>query len=339
MARAGAAFEVAISLHGEFPDKGVDLGTYNTKYFVEMTGMDDPLIPATKRDSWIAELKNKTAGDPNKNFDMVIWGHTYHGFSIRYSDTVYDVLAAAQGLTAYRVPNGITNVFMYDQGRSIESFDRVDDLFAKDFGIGAGASGAGASGAGASGAGASGAGAGVPPTPPPPTCNDDTATQTATTWIRQEEYSDNCQSAGLKKVSYEQQDLCFLETKFSAAPHRYVKYTCNATHARKTTYTNSDCTTRAQYAGIDEPHEDEWPLTCEQSATSVPHYKMATCNEAAAVSLPMAVTLPPNSGGVTSFSTILSSSSNQCIRDSDFNGASWTDKSQKNRSDWWQGES
>merc|ERR1712232_175312 len=166
---------VAISLHGEYPDKGVDLGTYNTKYFVEMTGMDDPLIPGTKRDSWIAELKTKTAGDPKKNFDMVIWGHTYHGFSIRYSDTVYDVLAASFGLTAARVPNGITNVFMYDEGRSIESFDRVDDLFAK-YGDGVGAKGVGI------GAGASGAGDGAGSTGP--TCGTTIASQApAATWL------------------------------------------------------------------------------------------------------------------------------------------------------------
>jgi dienelactone hydrolase len=65
-ARAGAEFEVAVSLHGEYPPHNfANPAPWATKYFVEMIGYDDPLIPADSRNAWMSELSNVTAGTNN----------------------------------------------------------------------------------------------------------------------------------------------------------------------------------------------------------------------------------------------------------------------------------
>lgn len=127
LARAGAPLLVAVSLHGEYPAGYFEhkmLGTWNTQYFVEMAGMDDPLIPSEKKDLWMAELANHTAGRwPAYNWDMQIWGNTVHAFSINYGAAFLQVLNAA-------APGAIR----YEEDRAAASFDRVDDLF-KKFGL------------------------------------------------------------------------------------------------------------------------------------------------------------------------------------------------------------
>jgi dienelactone hydrolase len=46
-ARAGAQFEVAVSLHGGYPSHDLaNPAPCATKYFVEMIGYDDPLDPS-----------------------------------------------------------------------------------------------------------------------------------------------------------------------------------------------------------------------------------------------------------------------------------------------------
>ena len=65
-ARAGARFEVAVSLHGEYASHNfANPAPWPTKCFAEMIGYDDPLIPADKRNAWMHELSNVTAGTNN----------------------------------------------------------------------------------------------------------------------------------------------------------------------------------------------------------------------------------------------------------------------------------
>jgi dienelactone hydrolase len=132
LARAGGKAAVAVSMHGEYPKRGQDIGTYAVSYFVEMIGQDDPVIPQAHRDGWITELTNHTKGTV-MSYEVKFWGNTVHGFSIKYSNAVYDVISAVNRVPAnfskgyYSVP-GINE---YDPVVASAAFDRVDNLFEK----------------------------------------------------------------------------------------------------------------------------------------------------------------------------------------------------------------
>jgi len=128
MARAGGKAKVAVSLHGEYPERGSPTASYNVDYFVEMIGDSDPFIPAEARDSWIKELSDYTKGT-KMDYDVEIWGNSVHAFSIKYSDAFNQVIAA---VTNSKVDaTGVTGVVRYEPDRAAASFDRVDDLFAQ----------------------------------------------------------------------------------------------------------------------------------------------------------------------------------------------------------------
>jgi dienelactone hydrolase len=142
LARTGAQLVVAVSLHGEYPARGtVEDESWNTNFFIEMVGADDPAIPDTARDSWVAELSEHTAGTDN-SYDLVIYGNTMHGFSMQYTQMFMQTLATMQGsqvtemdvdgVTVY----GTTGFFEYSPTRQKETFDRIDDLFEEHMMIG-----------------------------------------------------------------------------------------------------------------------------------------------------------------------------------------------------------
>lgn len=142
LARTGAALTVAVSLHGEYPARGnVEDESWSTKFFIEMVGADDPLIPDAARDSWVAELSEHTAGSDN-SWDLVIYGNTKHGFSMQYTQMFMQTLATMQnqpltemdvdGVTVY----GVEGIFQYSPMRQKETFDRIDDLFEEHMLIG-----------------------------------------------------------------------------------------------------------------------------------------------------------------------------------------------------------
>jgi len=128
MARAGGKAKVAVSLHGEYPDRGDPTASYNVDYFVEMLGDSDPFIPVEARDAWIKELTDYTK-DTNMNYDVEIWGNSVHAFSIKYSDAFNAVIAAVTGSVVD--DTGVTGVVRYEPDRAAASFDRIDDLFAQ----------------------------------------------------------------------------------------------------------------------------------------------------------------------------------------------------------------
>lgn len=122
-ARAGAAFEVAVSLHGEYPNitnaSLKNTAPWATKYFVEMIGYDDPFIPKASRDAWMEELTMATRGTNNTG-EVQIWLKSVHAFSIQYSSTFLTVLGSqAPGAAVYQ--------------RSVaeKCFDKIDFLFEK----------------------------------------------------------------------------------------------------------------------------------------------------------------------------------------------------------------
>ena len=93
-ARAGAQFEVAVSLHGEYPPQNfANPAPWATKYFVEMVGYDDPLIPPVRRNAWISELSGVTA-NTNNTGEVQVWLNNVHAFSIQYSVTFIGILGA-----------------------------------------------------------------------------------------------------------------------------------------------------------------------------------------------------------------------------------------------------
>ena len=93
-ARAGAQFEVAVSLHGEYPPQNfANPAPWATKYFVEMVGYDDPLIPPVRRNAWISELSGVTA-NTNNTGEVQVWLNNVHAFSIQYSATFIGILGA-----------------------------------------------------------------------------------------------------------------------------------------------------------------------------------------------------------------------------------------------------
>merc|ERR1712228_191294 len=117
-ARAGAAFEVAVSLHGEYPALTMpNSQPWATKYFVEMIGYDDPFIPQPSRDAWMQELTNVTKGTSN-TFEVQIWGNTVHAFSIQYSETFLTVLGASAPGAA-----------RYEKSVAKKCFDKIDFIF------------------------------------------------------------------------------------------------------------------------------------------------------------------------------------------------------------------
>lgn len=138
LARSGAKLEAAVSLHGEYPELDVEVGTkgatgaYNTKYFVEMVGANDPFIPPAARDSWVTELSGYTAGT-EMSYDFTVFGNTVHAFSIKYSQAFLDVLVQVLHMQgnkgAKKVGDGIPGVIQYNPVVATAAFDRIDDLF------------------------------------------------------------------------------------------------------------------------------------------------------------------------------------------------------------------
>merc|ERR1712031_101497 len=72
---------------------------------------------------------------------MIIFGESYHAFSIRYSDTFYQVLAAFLTQSNPDVPEGtfvvrpdglgVTNSILYDEHVSNQAFVIVNRLFSE----------------------------------------------------------------------------------------------------------------------------------------------------------------------------------------------------------------
>lgn len=139
LARSGAKLQAAVSLHGEYPDLDVKVGTngalgkYNTKYFVEMVGAADPFIPESARAAWVNELQTRTKGT-GMDYEMKIYGNTVHAFSIKYSQTFLDVLVKVFHLRgnklAKKVGDSIPGVIQYDPDVAAASFHRINDIFA-----------------------------------------------------------------------------------------------------------------------------------------------------------------------------------------------------------------
>ena len=96
LARSGAKLALGVSLHGEYPYLNTSVGfngatgKYNTKHFVEMVGLRDPLIPEAARKAWVAELTSRTNGT-NSSFDFIKYPNATHAFSIKYSPTFLNV--------------------------------------------------------------------------------------------------------------------------------------------------------------------------------------------------------------------------------------------------------
>ena len=96
MARSGAKLSLGVSLHGEYPYLNPKVGfngatgKYNTKHFVEMVGLRDPLIPEAARKAWVAELTSRTNGT-NSSFQFITYPNATHAFSIKYSPTFLNV--------------------------------------------------------------------------------------------------------------------------------------------------------------------------------------------------------------------------------------------------------
>lgn len=142
LARTGAALTVAVSLHGEYPTRGnAEDESWNTKFFIEMVGALDPMISGEARDSWVAELSEHTAGTDD-TWDLVIYGNTYHGFSMQYTQMFMQTFATLMGvpLTEMDVDGttvyGVQGMFQYSPMRQKETFDRIDDLFEEHMLIG-----------------------------------------------------------------------------------------------------------------------------------------------------------------------------------------------------------
>eukprot|EP00930_Biecheleria_cincta_P027977 TRINITY_DN1953_c0_g2_i3.p1 TRINITY_DN1953_c0_g2~~TRINITY_DN1953_c0_g2_i3.p1 ORF type:complete len:1956 (+),score=221.90 TRINITY_DN1953_c0_g2_i3:86-5953(+) len=127
-ARAGAQFEVAVSLHGEYPPHNfANPAPWATKYFVEMVGYDDPLIPVQSRNAWMSELSNVTAGT-NATGEVQVWLNTVHAFSIQYSAAFIGILRS--NYPAGRYGDGMyPGAVMYDKATAERCFDKIDFLF------------------------------------------------------------------------------------------------------------------------------------------------------------------------------------------------------------------
>jgi len=123
-ARAGAAFEVAVSLHGEYPNitnsSLKNRARWATKYFVEMIGYDDPFIPKPSRDAWMEELTMATRGTNNTG-EVQIWLNTVHAFSIQYAP--FFLMALGNG----SAPKSA----IYHRPVAEKCFDKIDFLFEK----------------------------------------------------------------------------------------------------------------------------------------------------------------------------------------------------------------
>jgi len=146
LARAGASIKVAIALHAEYPaHHGINTGEWNTQYFLEIAGADDPFIPPAARDNWVAELTSHTAPRATNativpDWGLEILGNTHHSFSIPYPPAFYSVISqyfttTFDGSFPY-VPEegGVPGVFQYNEARSKQSFTRVDHLLS-DYGL------------------------------------------------------------------------------------------------------------------------------------------------------------------------------------------------------------
>ena len=100
LARSGAKLLAAVSLHGEYPALEPKIGfngatgKYDTRVFVEMVGLRDPLIPETARKNWVSELTARTNGT-NNTFKFIVYPNATHAFSIKYSPTFLNVSAGA----------------------------------------------------------------------------------------------------------------------------------------------------------------------------------------------------------------------------------------------------
>jgi len=131
---------LAVSLHGEYPHLNATLGSngatgkYNTKHFVEMVGLRDPLIPETARQAWVTELKARTKAT-GTTYQFITYPNATHAFSIKYSPTFLNVLAHIMKvhykLNVAVVGHNIPGVVEYDPAVSAQSFRTIDGLFAK----------------------------------------------------------------------------------------------------------------------------------------------------------------------------------------------------------------
>lgn len=146
LARAGASIKVAVALHAEYPAHyGINTGEWDTQYFLEMAGADDPFIPPAARDNWVAELKSHTATRATNttivpDWGLEILGNTHHSFSIPYPDSFYSVISqfftmSYDGTFPYvKEEGGVPGIFQYNEVRSRQSFRRIDQLFS-DYGL------------------------------------------------------------------------------------------------------------------------------------------------------------------------------------------------------------
>merc|ERR1712048_549084 len=140
LARSGAKLALGVSLHGEYPELNVSVGSngatgkYNTKHFVEMVGLRDPFIPEVARKAWVAELTRYTNGT-NNTFDFITYPNATHAFSIKYSQTFLNVLAfyirTHQKQNVSVVGHNIPGVIEYDPAISAKSFKTIDGLIMK----------------------------------------------------------------------------------------------------------------------------------------------------------------------------------------------------------------
>lgn len=129
LARAGADLVVAVSLHGEYPDRGAMTGTYDVKYFAEIVGSSDPIINDEARESWISELEEHTSASDEMSYEMIVWGNAYHGFAIQYSSTFYEFIAQAFETDVISDDEhgniGAAGVMLWDEDRETMTRDRV----------------------------------------------------------------------------------------------------------------------------------------------------------------------------------------------------------------------
>lgn len=119
LARSGAKVRVISSNHGEYPHHGTVTGaSYNVDFFLEGIGENDVLIPAKARHKWDEELRADTQGTA-KQYEIVIWPNNVHGFSIVYSNTLYNTFQLF----------GLNSLAKYNHTTAVAHFARIDALF------------------------------------------------------------------------------------------------------------------------------------------------------------------------------------------------------------------
>ena len=108
---------------------------WNVGYFSEQVGGLDPLIPAEDREKWVNELSSYT---DDSGYELINYETALHGFSIKYSQAFYTLLAIVYGNGADDVivdENnmiiGVPNVILWEQERQDDAFARIEELFEK----------------------------------------------------------------------------------------------------------------------------------------------------------------------------------------------------------------